>query len=102
MEIVRRGALLGITNSVGRSSGQLTPRRTTHLDPKGKGDKSMSVKREVAEDVYAAVLQRLSDMAKAKLLEPQYPVVEMHIHRYHVCTPMPSVTMNSGFVRGTP
>ncbi len=26
----------------GRSSGQMTPRRTTYLDLKGKGDKSMS------------------------------------------------------------
>ncbi len=47
----------------------MTPRRTTDLDPKGKGDKSLSVKREGAEDVYAAVLQRLSDKAKATLLE---------------------------------
>ncbi len=54
---------------VGWSSGQMTPRRTTDLDPKGKGDKSLSVKREGAEDVYAAVLQRLSDKAKATLLE---------------------------------
>ena len=55
----------------GRSSGYKTPRRTTNLDPKGKGDKSMSrllavgVKRGTAEDVYAVALQRLSDMAKA-------------------------------------
>jgi len=55
----------------GRSSGHKTPRRTTYLDPKGKGDKSMSrllavgVKRGIAEDVYAMALQRLSDMAKA-------------------------------------
>lgn len=86
--------VLGITNEVGRSSGQLTPRRTTHLDPKGKGDKSMFVKRGATEDVYVAALQRLNDMAKAKLPEPQCPVVEPHIHRYHICTPMPSVAMN--------
>ena len=42
----------------------MTPRRTTHLDLKGRGDKSMLVKRETAEDVYAVVLQRLSDRAK--------------------------------------
>jgi hypothetical protein len=60
-----------IANRVGRSSGQMTPRRTTYLDPKGRGDKSMSrllavgVKRRTAEDVYAGALQRLSDMAKA-------------------------------------
>lgn len=68
---------LGITNSVGRSSGQPTPRRTTHLDPKGKGDKSMFVKRGATEDVYVAASQRLSDMAKAKLPEPQCPVVDL-------------------------
>ena len=40
-----------IANRVGRSSGQKTPRRTTNLDPKGRGDKSMFVKRGIAEDV---------------------------------------------------
>jgi len=54
-----------IANRVGRSSGQMTPRRTTNLDSKGKGDKSMSVKRGTPEDVYGVALQRLSDMAKA-------------------------------------
>jgi hypothetical protein len=37
----------------------------------------MYVKREVTEDVYVAVLQRLNDMAKAKLPESQCPVVEV-------------------------
>ena len=49
----------------------MTPRRTTNLDPKGKGDKSMFVKRGTAEDVYVVALQRLSDMDKAGLPEPQ-------------------------------
>jgi hypothetical protein len=40
-----------IANRVGRSSGHMTPRRTTYPDPKGKGNKSMSVKRETIEDV---------------------------------------------------
>ena len=65
----------------GRSSGQMTPRRTTNLDPKGKGDKSMSVKRGTTEDVYVAALQRLSDMAKATLPEPQCPAAEPHALR---------------------
>ncbi len=43
----------------------MTPRRTTNLDPKGRGDKSMFVKREVIEDVYITVPQRLNDMAKS-------------------------------------
>ena len=62
----------------------------------------MFVKREVIEDVYITVLQRLNDMVKAVLLEPQYPVVEAHILRYHVCTPMLLVAINSTFVNGTP
>jgi hypothetical protein len=41
----------------------------------------MFVKQKVTEDVYVAVLQRLSNMAKAKLPESQYPVVELHILR---------------------
>jgi len=62
----------------------------------------MFVKRRVTENVYVMALQRLNDMVKAKLLKPQYPVVEPHILRYHVCTPMLSVAMNSTFVYGTP
>jgi hypothetical protein len=65
-----------IANRAGRSSGQETPRRTTNLDPKGRGNKSMSVKRRTVEDVYAVALQRLSDMAKATLPEPQCPAAE--------------------------
>jgi hypothetical protein len=54
-----------IANSVGWSSRQLTPRRTTNLNSKEKGDKSLFVKRNVTEDVYDTVPQRLSDMAKS-------------------------------------
>jgi hypothetical protein len=70
-----------IANRVGRSSGHETPRRTTNLDPKGRGDKSMSVKRGTAEDVYVVALQRLSDMVKAILPEPQCPAAEPHALR---------------------
>ena len=41
----------------------------------------MFVKRETTEDVDGVVLQRLSDMAKAELPEPQCPGVEPHTHR---------------------
>ena len=47
----------------------MTPRRPPDLDLKGRGDKRMVGKREAAEDVYAVVLQRLSDMAKTALFE---------------------------------
>jgi hypothetical protein len=66
----------GIATRGGRSSGLMTPRRTTDLDPKGRGDKSMLVKRGTAEDVYAVVLQRLSDKAKTGLFASQSPGVE--------------------------
>jgi hypothetical protein len=71
----------GIATRGGRSSGFMTPRRTTDLDPKGRGDKSMLIKRGTAEDVYAVVLQRLSDKAKTGLFEPQSPAVERHTRR---------------------
>jgi hypothetical protein len=38
----------------------------------------MLVKQGVPEDVYGMVLRRLSDMAKAGLLESQYPGVMAH------------------------
>ena len=41
----------------------------------------MTLKRNVKEDVYDAVLQRLNDMAKAALLEPKYPAMARHIRR---------------------
>ena len=42
----------------------------------------MSGTREVAEVVYATDPQRLSDMVKAGLLEPQSPAMETHIPRH--------------------
>ncbi len=47
----------------------MTPRRTTNLNLKGGGDKSMFVKRRTTEDVYVVALQRLSDKVKAILPE---------------------------------
>jgi hypothetical protein len=54
----------------------MTPRRTTYLDPKGGRDSSMLLKRGVAEDVYAAALQRLRDRVRAGLPQSQSPGVE--------------------------
>jgi hypothetical protein len=48
----------------------MTSRRTPYLNPKGGRDKSMDVKREISEDVYGMVPQRLCDTAKAALPEP--------------------------------
>ena len=41
----------------------------------------MAGKREMSEDVYGMVLQRLHDMVKAGLPESQCPVVELHTRR---------------------
>ena|SRR5215510_12952202 len=65
----------GIATTGGRRSRQVTPRRTTNLDPKGRGDKSMLVKQEISEGVYGIVLQRLHDKAKGEFPESQCPGV---------------------------
>ncbi len=65
----------------GQSSRQMTLRRPPYLDPKGRGNKSMVGKREMSEDVYGMVLQRLRDMVRAALPEPQCPAVEPHTRR---------------------
>jgi hypothetical protein len=41
----------------------------------------MAGKREMSEDVYGMVLQRLRDMVRAELCEPQCPVVELYTRR---------------------
>jgi hypothetical protein len=51
---------------------------------KDRRDKSLSGKPEDAEDVYAAVLQPLSDTTKAERPEPEYPEVKAPTHWYHV------------------
>ena len=40
-------------------------------------------KREMSEDVYGMVLQRLRDRVRAGLPEPQSPAVELHTRRDH-------------------
>jgi hypothetical protein len=56
----------------------------TYLMLKGKGDNSMSVKRRTEQDVYAVVPQDPCAMVKAGLPEPQFPVMQRPIRRYHV------------------
>ena len=54
----------------------------THLpDSERIGNKSMVGKREMSEDVYGMVLQRLRDRVRAGLSEPQCPAVERHTRR---------------------
>ena len=64
-----------------RSSRQKTSRRPALPDSERIGNKSMAGKREMSEDVYGIVLQRLRDMVKAGLPESQCPVVEPHTRR---------------------
>jgi hypothetical protein len=61
----------------------------------------MDGKRELLEDVYGFVPQRLRDMAKAGLPESQSPAVEPHTPRYHVYNPMPSACLESSFFQTT-
>ena len=44
-------------------------RATPYLDPKGRGNKSMVVKRRMSEGCYGMVLQALRNKVKAKLSE---------------------------------
>jgi hypothetical protein len=44
----------------------------------------MSEKQESLEDAKGDVLQGPCEMVKAKLPEPQSPVVELHTHRYSI------------------
>jgi RNA-directed DNA polymerase len=71
----------GIATRGGRSSGQMTPRRTTDLDPKGRGNNSMCVKPRTSEDVWDVARRRLSNTAKAELPESQCPGAEAHARR---------------------
>jgi len=52
--------------------------------PERARGQDMLVKRGTAEDVYAVVLQRLSDTAKTGLFESQSPGVEPHTRRQHI------------------
>jgi hypothetical protein len=62
----------------------------------------MFVKRRTAEDVYAGALQRLSDMVKAILPEPQCPAVEM-AHSSVARLYTDAIRSHEfAFVRGTP
>ena len=45
-----------------------------YLEPKGRGDNSMPVKRRTDEGVYAVAPQDPRRMVKAKLLQIQFPV----------------------------
>jgi hypothetical protein len=62
----------------------------------------MLLKRGVAEDMYATASQRLRDKAKARLPEPQYPIVKGYTYREHVYKPIPSRDTETPDVCNTP
>jgi|Tabmets5t2r1_1033131.scaffolds.fasta_scaffold05276_2 hypothetical protein len=63
----------------------------------------MDVKRGISEDVYGMAPQRLRDMAKAGLPEPQSPVVEaVTLVGTTSIYPTPSVCLESRFFQTTP
>lgn len=63
----------------------------------------MDVKRGISEDVYGIVPQRLRDMAKAGLPEPQSPGVEaVTLVGTTSVDPTPSVCLESRFFQTTP
>ena len=53
----------------------MTRGATAYLAAKAKGDRSMPSKREPSEDVYGAVPQGPRAMARATLLEPEFPAM---------------------------
>jgi hypothetical protein len=55
----------------------------------------MDGKRELLEDVYGCVPQRLCDLAKAGVPAASSPAVEPHPLRYHVYHPMLSACLAS-------
>ena len=62
----------------------------------------MSVKRGTTEGVYVVALQRLSDMVKAILPEPQCPVAETSRSSVARLYTDAIRSHEFGFVRGTP
>ena len=70
-------AIALISDAVRRSSEEILLGHPIDLKAKAGGEKSMSEKRETREDAEGVVLQGPCDMAKAKLPEPQSPVVEL-------------------------
>jgi len=71
-----------------------------YLAVKTKGDNRMPLKRESPEDAYGRVgPQDLRDMAKAILLEPQYPVMNELSLEYRIYSARPSVYLTEHFAK---
>jgi len=67
---VRRSRSCSIPSADGKDSEEILG-ATAHLNPKGRGDKSMPIKPRTAEGAYVVARQAPRDMAKAGLLEVQ-------------------------------
>jgi hypothetical protein len=71
-----------------------TSRSTPNLMAKAKGDTSQVSKWRLPEDAYGNALQDLGDMAKADLLESQYPATQSHVLRLqHLHCGVTSITV---------
>jgi hypothetical protein len=92
----------GMATRGGRSAGPMTPRRTSDLDPQGRGDTSLVGKRGTAEDGDVVVLQRLSDRAKPGVCASHSPGVEPHTRREHSGHPTPVRARGATCASGTP
>ena len=68
-----------------RGLEDVTPGPTAYPAAKVKGDRSMPSKRERSEDADDPVPQGPRDMAKAELLEPQFPARPFSSPDYSVC-----------------
>ena len=72
-----------------------------YLAVKTKGNNRMPLKRESPEDAYGwNVSQDLRDMAKAMLLEPQYPVMNNPSLEYRIHSARPSAYLTADFEKG--
>ena len=71
---VRRSRSCSIPIADGKDSEEILG-STAHLNPKGRGDKSMPIKPGTEEGAYVVARQDPRDMAKAGLLEVQCPSV---------------------------
>ena len=71
-----KGRFISMSNTNALPDMGTTSGPAAYLATKVKGDRSMPSKQEMAEGVYAIVLQGPRDMVKAELPESQFPVLQ--------------------------
>jgi hypothetical protein len=78
---VRHSTMHSIPVADRRGPEELTSGPTAYLAAKAKGDRSMPLTRERAEDASARDSQGPRDTVKARLLEPESPVMQAYVPR---------------------